>query len=296
MVKKHKIIVGTMLALCAVLVVFYLLHDYNFAVLNPRGVVAERQRQLIVFTTLLGLVVIVPVFILTFTIAWRYREGNTKARYTPDWDRNLLFESLWWGIPTIIIAVLSVVIWQSSHELDPYKQLASANKPLTIQVVALQWKWLFIYPEQHIATVNYVQFPKNTPVTFQLTSDAPMNSFWIPQLGGQMYAMSGMSTKLNLMANAAGSFRGSSANISGRGFAGMNFIAKSSTDTEFKLWVNQVKQSQNQLTMASYNRLSKPSVGGSNVYAYGDTGLYDSVLLKYMSPGNEVHDMHMETQ
>lgn len=296
MLKRHKITVALALALGVVLVVVYLLRDYNFAVLNPRGIIAERQRQLIVFTTLLGLLVILPVFALTFFIAWRYRESNTSARYSPDWDRNLLFETLWWGIPTIIIGILSVVIWQSSHELDPYRQLASNNRPITIQVVALQWKWLFIYPEQHIATVNYVQFPKDTPVNFQITADAPMNSFWIPQLGGQMYAMAGMSTKLNLMADQTGSFRGSSANISGRGFSGMNFIAKASSDNDFKIWVNQVKQSQNRLDTDSYARLSKPSIGGSNSYTYGDTGLYDTVLLKYMAPGTDAHAMHMEVQ
>jgi cytochrome o ubiquinol oxidase subunit 2 len=294
--KRHKITVAIAVALCVVLVIVYVLRDYNFAILNPRGIIAERQRQLIVFTTLLGLLVIIPVFILTFWVAWRYRESNTSARYTPDWDRNLLFESLWWGIPTIIIAILSVVIWQSSHELDPYRQIASNNKPITIQVVALQWKWLFIYPEQHIATINYVQFPKDTPVNFQLTADAPMNSFWIPQLGGQMYAMAGMTTHLNLMADQTGNFRGSSANISGRGFSGMNFVAHASSDSDFKIWVNQVKQSQNQLNSTSYARLSKPSIGGSNAYTYGDTGLYDTVLLKYMSPGTDAHAMHMEEQ
>ncbi len=176
------------------------------------------------------------------------------------------------------------MIYSSSHSLEPSKAIASNQPPLKIQVIALQWKWLFIYPEQNIATLNYVQFPANRPVAFEITADAPMNSFWIPSLGGQIYAMEGMSTRLNLMADKPGEFRGSSANISGKGFAGMNFTAKASTQVEFDLWVNQaVKRSDRRLTIMSYHKLAKPSEDNPLIYyASVEAGLYNAVIMKFM--------------
>ena len=132
----------------------------------------------------LSLIVVIPVYIMLFLFAWKYREGNTKAKYSPDWDHSALLETIWWTVPLLLITILSVVTWNSSHDLDPFRPLNSSVKPVKIQVVALQWKWLFIYPEQNIASVNYVEFPVNTPVDFEITADAPMNSFWIPQVGG----------------------------------------------------------------------------------------------------------------
>jgi cytochrome o ubiquinol oxidase subunit 2 len=221
--KKYKIIFGVLVIGVLIAVAVKYLKTVNIEVFNPKGSIAEKQRNLIIFASLLSLLVIIPVYILTFTFLFKYRETNKKARYTPDWDHNRIYETIWWGIPIAVILLLSIVTWNSTHALDPYKPLSSSEKPLDIQVVALQWKWLFIYPEQNVATVNYVQIPVNRPVTFTITSDAPMNSLWIPQLGGQIYAMSGMSTQLHLIANHAGSYNGSSANISGEGFAGMRF-------------------------------------------------------------------------
>jgi cytochrome o ubiquinol oxidase subunit 2 len=152
-------------------------------------------------------------------------------------------------------------------------------------VIALDWKWLFIYPEQRIATVNYVAFPEKTPVNFQITADAPMNSFWIPQLGGQIYAMPGMSTKLHLMADRTGEFRGSSANISGEGFAGMTFTAKSDTSAGFDRWVKSIKQSPNQLSLGTYDQLAKPSQDNPPMYySLKEHNLYDIVVMKFMEP------------
>jgi cytochrome o ubiquinol oxidase subunit 2 len=258
----------------------------NFQVLNPAGEVAEKQRNLIVLTLLLGLLVVLPVFVMTFAIAWKYREGNKKAKYSPDLSGNLFAESLWWGIPGTIILVLSVVTWNSSHTLDPRRTLSSGQPPIKIQVVALDWKWLFIYPEQGIASVNYVQFPVDKPVQFEITSDAPMNSFWIPQLGSQIYAMSGMSTHLNLMANKVGDFRGSSANLSGAGFSSMDFTAHSSSESDFKTWAATVKEMPDSLSMGSYNRLAMPSKNNpAAYYSSVDTNLYEQVVNKYMAPG-----------
>jgi cytochrome o ubiquinol oxidase subunit 2 len=261
------------------------LHHTNIPVLEPKGIVGIKERQLILFALALSLLVVIPVFTLLFVFAWRYREGNTKAKYSPNLKGSRIAETIWWLIPTAIIIVLSVVTWNSSHALDPYKALASTVKPIDVQVVALDWKWLFIYPQQNIASVNLLQFPVGTPIDFNLTSDSVMNSFWIPQLGGQIYAMPGMSTELHLSADQTGDFNGSSANISGDGFSSMNFIARSSTQQAFDAWVQSVKHSTSVLTMATYSKLAAPSEHNDvSYYSSEDHNLYDTIVLKYMSP------------
>jgi cytochrome o ubiquinol oxidase subunit 2 len=263
----------------------YYLHQANIQVLNPKGIVAEDERKLFIFTTVLGLLVVLPVFVMTFAIAWKYREGNHKARYRPDWDHSVVAETLWWGIPTMIIVLLSIVTWTTSHSLDPHKPLNS-DEPLKVQVVALDWKWLFIYPEQGIASVNYMEFPVDKPVQFEITSNGPMNSFWIPQLGSQIYAMAGMSTHLNLEADTMGDYRGSSANISGKGFAGMTFTARASSNTEFAAWVGGVQSSSSKLDMTSFKALAKPSENNPpTTYAAAAPGLYNKILLGFQLPG-----------
>ena len=293
MISKKLTLAGLfLLFLGVVLSVANYLHTHSIAVLNPQGFIANKERGLIVTITLLMLVVVIPVFALTFAIAWKYRESNTAAPYTPEWDHNRWVEAVWWAVPLVLIAIISLISWRSSHELDPFMPLRSNNPPITIQVVALQWKWLFIYPEQNIATVNFVQFPENTPVNFQITADAPMNSFWIPQLGGQIYAMAGMSTQLHLMADKAGSYRGSSANLSGQGFADMKFIAKSSTGGDFDSWIRSVKHSQNNLTLEGYNKLAQPSQNNPVVtYSSKPSTLYDTILTKYMPNTQRLPDM-----
>lgn len=263
----------------------FLAQGHTISVLEPKGVIADKQRNLIYFAAGLSLIVVIPVFALLFYIIWKYRATNTKAQYSPDWDSNRTLETIWWGIPIILILILSVVTWNSTHDLDPFKPLVSDKKPLKVQVVALQWKWLFIYPEENIATVNYVQFPQDTPIDFEITADAPMNSFWVPQLGGQIYAMSGMSTHLNLKASETGSFDGVSANISGEGFSGMKFIAKSTPKQDYDLWVDSVRESGVELNQQSYNELSAPSKDVSAMYfGSSEQGMYDSILMKFMSP------------
>lgn len=257
----------------------------TFAVLSPKGTIGAQQRNLLFLATGLMALIVVPVLALTFGIAWRFRAGNTKATYRPDWDGNAVLETIWWGFPCVIILVLAGIIWRSSHALDPAKALASSKPPLVIQVVALPWKWLFIYPGQNIATVNYVQFPADTPIRFQLTSDAPMNSFWIPQLGGQIYTMTGMSTELNLMADAPGSFSGVSANLSGKGFAGMRFVAKATSQADFDQWVATVSQSRNTLDRATYDKLALPSENVEPQYYAGTaSGLFEGIIARYIYP------------
>lgn len=266
---------------------FLLLDGKNIAVLNPQGVIADKEKGLFIFTLLLGLIVVVPVFIMLFAFAWKYREGNTKANvtYTPDVEGNRLIEALWWGIPITIITVLGVVTWISTHDLDPYRALDSDKKPIMVQVVALQWKWLFLYPDYGIATVNEVRFPKDTPVNFEITADAPMSAFWIPNLGTQTYAMNGMSSQLKLEAHSVGEYRGSNTNINGEGYADMDFKAIATTKQEFGLWTKAISQSDNHLSWVTYEELAKPSRNQSVVYyMLHDQSLYDKIRGKYMNP------------
>lgn len=279
-----KLIIPLLLIAGLVTLIFYLTHG-DIAVLNPKGTVAGEQRTLIYIALGLMLIVVLPVFALTVFITWRYREGNTKATYRPNWDGNKKLELIWWGVPFIIILILAGITWHSSHSLDPYRPLVSDKKPITIQVVALQWKWLFIYPEEHIATVNYVTFPENTPVNFEITADAPMNSFWIPQLGGQVYAMAGMQTKLHLMADEAGTFAGSSANLSGEGFADMKFTAVALSGNSFTDWVQSAQRSPQKLTLGEYTTLARSDTKvTASTYASPAPNLYDTVMMKYMEP------------
>lgn len=283
MKKKLAVILGILALSGVVAAIVWLLQGTDIPVLNPQGSIATQQRDLIIVALLLSAIVVVPVFILTFFIAWKYRASNHKAKYMPDWQSSRLLETIWWGIPCAIIIVLSVITWKTSHSLDPYKPLESAARPVEVQVVALQWKWLFIYPEYQIASVNMLQFPEKTPVNFTITADAPMNSFWIPSLGGQVYAMSGMSTKLHLISNETGTYTGKSANISGEAFARMNFTAKAVSQNDFNTWTRAVKDSPNGLDMNSYAELAKPGETKEPVYySLKDNDLYDTIVMKYM--------------
>lgn len=293
MKKKYELIISVVLSLVVILIGVVYFGQGNIAVLNPQGIIADKQRDLMVISVLLMLIVIVPVYVMLFMFGWKYRASNKKAKYTPNADSSVVAETIWWLVPILIISVLSVLIWNSSHDLDPAKSLKSSNKPITIQVVALQWKWLFIYPDQKIATVNYVRFPQKTPVKFEITSDAPMNSFWIPSLGSQIYAMSGMSTTLNLMANSTGSYRGSSANISGDGFSGMKFTAQSTSQYDFENWTSRVKNTGHPLNVQSYEELAKPSKNSPvSYYSLADDNLYDTVILKYVGPHGGMEGMN----
>lgn len=281
---KYAVLIGIGVAL--ILSPFLLLKTGAMPVLDPKGMIAEKQRDLFGIATFLMLLVVIPVFIMTAVISWRYRAGNKRAKYSPEWDHNSKAELIWWGFPCVIILILSVITWRSTHELDPFEPIVTGTPPMKVQVIALQWRWLFLYPEQGIATLNFVEFPEQVPIDFEITSDAPMNSFWIPQLGGQIYAMPGMKTKLHLIANEEGVFRGSSANISGEGFANMWFMAKAVTQVEFDAWVREVKQSGGGLSLEVYKELAKPSVDHEDVgYVLKKEDLFDWSIMKYMMPG-----------
>lgn len=260
----------------------------NAVILNPKGLIAQQELHLLITAVLLMLIIVVPVLVLTLVIARRYR-ASANAKYTPDWAHNNWLEAVWWAIPIAIIAVLATITWVSTHKLDPYRPLDTGGKPLKIQVIALQWRWLFIYPEQNIATVNFIEFPANRQVEFDITADAPMNAFQIPQLGSQIYAMAGMQTKLHLIANEPGDYKGRSVSFSGDGFSDMKFIARATSEDEFSQWVASVKNAPNQLSTGSYNQLAKANHDEKRQYFSSvQSNLYHDIIQKYMEPGQHL--------
>ncbi|MDB5183438.1 MAG: Ubiquinol oxidase subunit 2 [Candidatus Saccharibacteria bacterium] len=286
----HVVVALTLLLLAVGVGLSFYLQGKDIPVLNPQGIIGQQEKNLILFTLLLSVIVVVPVFVMLGTIAWRYRDGNTKAKYTPDVEGNRWLETLWWGIPIVIIGILIVVTWVSTYQLDPYKPLNSNVKPITVQVVALQWRWLFIYPDQHVATVNELKIPAGTPINFQITADAPMSGFWIPSLGTQTYAMTGMNAQLRLESDKAGTLRGTNSNINGKGYAGMNFtVTTMSSRRDFDLWASTIANSPNHdhLAWDEYQNLVKPSTDTSvGYYHLHDSNLYSEIMGKYMSSGS----------
>jgi len=279
-----QIVFACLVALTIIGVLVFVTYGRAVPVLNPHGLIADQERNLIFVTLALAVIVVVPVFIMLFTIAWKYRASNTKAVYQPDFATHKGIEALWWGIPCAIILALAVITTVYTHALDPYKAIDSQVKPVNIQVVALDWKWLFIYPDQATATLNYLNIPKDTPINFTITSDAPMNSFWIPALAGQVYAMSGMSTQLHVMADSVGTYPGSSANISGEGFASMHFKVNVMDQPDFTKWTKKARQSDNILTSVSYQTLAQPSRDNpETTYELTNPALYNEVIAKYGS-------------
>lgn len=260
----------------------------HLIVLDPKGAVGAEEKKLILTAVGLMLIVVIPVIIMTLVFAYKYRASNPNLEYDPDFHHSNKIEVVVWTVPIIIIAILGTITWHTTHTLDPYRPLNEPGKPITIQVVALDWKWLFIYPEQNIATVNLVEFPVDRPVEFRVTADAPMNAFQIPQLGGQIYAMAGMQTKLHLIANEAGDYFGRSVNISGRGFSGMQFVARAVPQDSFDKWVQEVKQGANALSANEYYQLVKPSEDDPvKLYSSVQPNLFNNIIMKFMMPGME---------
>lgn len=236
-----------------------------------------------IFTFSLMMVVVIPVFCLLAFFAWRYRVGNEKkVTYTPEWDGSKTLEIIWWSIPILIIATLGTIAVISAHTLDPYQPIKSPNKTLNVQVVALEWKWLFIYPDLGIATVNELPIPVNTPVHFELSADAPMSAFWVPTLGSMIYTMNGMSSQLNLMADQTGTFPGYNTNINGEGYSKMTFNVYSKTDKDFNAWVSTAQKSKNMMDIQELKEISKPGTMKEKTYMLMDNKLYEKVVMKYM--------------
>lgn len=284
--RKTKFLIGVLAVLAMASACFFVLKNEKALVIHPKGIIAHKELKLIVTNLILMLIIIIPTFILILVVAWKYRANNPKAEYHSKKSYRVLKDLLLWIIPSIIVAIMAVVTWKATHELDPYKPLESHVKPLTIQVIALDWKWLFIYPDQGIATVNFVQFPDHTPIHFKLSADgSPMNSFWIPQLSGQIYCMAGMITPLYIMADGPGVYSGKAAEINGKGYAKMTFVAKSSSQYDFDDWVTYVQTSPLKLDNLTYEELIKPTIDHPIIlFSDVETELFKKITMKYMHP------------
>ncbi|MGC2077694.1 MAG: ubiquinol oxidase subunit II [Xanthobacteraceae bacterium] len=256
-------------------------------VLDPQGPVASAQRLLLINSTAIMLVVVFPVIVATLAFAWWYRSSNTHATRSPDESYEGRVEFVVWSIPALTVILLGGVIWIGSHQLDPRAPIPSNSDPLRVDVVSLDWKWLFIYPDQGVAAVNRLVIPAATPVEFRLTSATVMNSFFVPQLGSQIYTMGGMTTHLNLLADKPGEYPGFSANFSGDGFSEMRFIVKSVSTADFNAWLEQARATGSVLDDAGYAALAKPSKAvPPTTYRSVDAKLFDRIVDKTVAgPG-----------
>jgi cytochrome o ubiquinol oxidase subunit II len=279
-----------------------LLGGCSTVVMNPAGDVARQESHLILWATGLMLLIILPVMALTVLFAWRYRAGNEDADYRPDWDHSTGLELIIWSAPLMIIIALGALTWVGTHTLDPYRSLsrigfnrptdAARVRPLEIQVVALDWKWLFIYPEQGVATVNELVLPVDRPVRFRMTSATQMNTFWVPTMAGMIYSMAGMETVLHGVINREGRFEGRSANYSGAGFSGMRFWTYAVPAARFDEWASRLRGSERRLDAATYLRLERPT---EKVRPFGfgavEGGLFNRVVQMCVQPGTRCMDM-----
>ncbi|MGB8635106.1 MAG: ubiquinol oxidase subunit II [Rhodanobacteraceae bacterium] len=267
--------------------------------LNPAGPVAGGQRELFLIALGLTLLVITPVFVLTPWLVWRYRRGNDAASYKPDWTFSWPLEIMAWGVPIVVVSVLGIFLWSSTHRLDPYQPLASDRKPLQVQVVGLDWKWLFIYPQQGVASLNQLVLPVGRPVHLTLTTDTVMQSLLIPHLGGQVYAMAGMRTQLSLQADHAGSYLGENTQYNGRGFQQQKFRALAMSGSDFAQWLHRARHSGKSLGCARYKQLTRREpAAGVQLYATVQAHLFDWIVDKYRqhllpgcgaAPGDPAH-------
>lgn len=246
--------------------------------LDPGGPIAAAQRAHLVEVVAWTMIAILPVFLLVPLILWRYRYRNTRARYSPDWNFSGWLDLVMWGVPFLIVAVLSVQLWRSAHALDPYKPIEAAGAPVEVQVVGLDWKWLFLYPDLGIATVNELAFPAGAPVALELTTDTVMQSFMVPALAGQIYVMPGMRTKLHLLADEPGRFAGENTQYSGVGFTKQKFEAVAMTKEDFASWVAEVRAKGASLDAETYGRLALPSSGADARAALGSPAMPEGVV------------------
>jgi cytochrome o ubiquinol oxidase subunit II len=265
--------------LAVVLVAAVALGGCSQGVLDPHGPIASAERQILFNSLGIMLAIVIPTIVATLGVAWWFRSSNRHATYLPDFEYSGRLELLVWSIPAMTVLLVGGVAWVGAHDLDPRKPISSTAKPVTIQVVSLDWKWLFIYPEQGIASVNHLTVPVGTPLSFELTSSGVMNSFFVPQLGSQIYTMSGMVTRLQLQADHPGSYPGLSANFSGEGFADMRFTVDAVPAAQFAQWVTAARNSGPALDAASYADLAKPSRAiAPFTYRSVASGLFQKIL------------------
>lgn len=252
---------------------------FAHTMLDPAGPISALQGDLLFDSVGLMLIVVLPVFVLAGLIVWRYRASNTTARYTPDWDHSRVIELGIWFAPLLIVVFLWFMVWDRTHQLDPYRPIASSRPALQVQAVALDWQWLFIYPEQHVASLNRLVFPAGRPLSLALTSDTVMNSLFIPALGGQIYAMAGMRTELNLLADAPGTFMGRNAQFSGNGFAGQKFTAEATDTAGFEAFLTEARASGSGLDAASFKAIAQPTIAGPvKLFSTVQPNLFETIL------------------
>jgi cytochrome o ubiquinol oxidase subunit 2 len=258
----------------------------NMILFNPKGPIGDAERLVIIIAFVLMLIVVIPAIVMAFWFPLRYRASNTDATYQPKWSHSAKIESIMWLVPFVIVAGLGFLVWTATYQLDPYKPIDPGIKPIKIEAISLDWKWLFIYPDLDIASVNQIVFPAHVPLSFRITSDTVMTSFFIPQLGSQIYAMAGMQTRLHLLADEPGTYFGQNQQFSGRGFSDMNFKAIAVPQKEFEAWVDKVKQSPERLDPTRYEELLKPSIGYPvKLFSSVEPDLFDHIIAKYMANG-----------
>ena len=259
----------------------------NEGVLDPKGPIAIANRQILLNSLGIMLAIVIPTILATLGVAWWFRSSNARARYLPNFEYSGRLEILVWSVPAMTVLLVGGVAWVGSHDLDPGKPIASAAKPLSVQVVSLDWKWLFIYPELGIASVNQLTIPVATPVSFELTSSGVMNSFFVPQLGSQIYTMAGMATHLNVQADHTGTYRGLSAQYSGSGFSDMHFSVAAVPTQDFEKWVATARSNGPALDAQAYADLAKPSLAAVPfTYRAVAPDLFNSILGAVMHPGD----------
>ena len=250
-------------------------------VLDAQGPIAAADREILLNATTIMLVVVVPVMVLILVFAWWYRESNTRASYSPTWAHSGRIEVVVWSIPAMVVLLLASVAWSGSHDLDPARRLSSDLKPLRIEVVALDWKWLFIYPDLQVAALNQITVPTGVPIEFILTSSNVMNAFWVPQLGSQISTMPGMTTHLNLLAENTGDYPGLSSNFSGEGFSDMRFVVHAVPAAAFASWVAVTQGQGEGLDAATYSRLARSGTDVSiKTYGRVEQGLFERIELE----------------
>jgi cytochrome o ubiquinol oxidase subunit 2 len=254
-------------------------------VLDPQGPVSSAERLILLNATAIMLVVVLPVIVLTLAFAWWYRASNAHAAYRPDWSYSGHIELVVWSIPAMVVILLAAVAWTGSHELDPARKLESDAAPIRIEVVSLDWKWLFIYPDQQVAAVNQLVVPAGAPIEFLLTSATVMNAFFVPQLGSQIYTMPGMTTRLNLLAERPGDYPGLASHFSGDGFSDMQFIVHAVPAAEFPGWLARLRGAGTALDADTYSQLAR---AGSNAqtqtYGSVDAKLFDHIVQQTLPP------------
>ncbi len=263
-----------------------LLSGCDLGVVDPKGPIGAANLQILIDSVAIMLAIVVPTAVATLAAAWWFRSSNTRAQYLPDFEYSGSLELIVWAIPLLTIMLLGGVAWVGSHDLDPAKPIASTEEPLNIQVVSLDWKWLFIYPDQHVASVNRLVIPAGVPIHFSLTSGSVMTAFFVPQLGSMIYTMNRMRTQLNLAADKPGVFRGLATQISGDGFADMHFEVVAKTSPEFYDWLGQTRAAGEDLTPERYIDLSKQSViKAPFTFKTVADGLFDKILDQTLPPG-----------